>query len=237
MYFDGSLMKEGGGARIVFILPLGVRMEYMIWLHFPVSNNAVDYEAQLNGLKIALEIGVQHLEIRGDSEIIVNQVMKEVNCINLKMVAYCKAVRELEDKFHGLEHKHVLQKYNEAVDTLAKVASNRMPVPNGVFTSNLREPSVHCEEDDYPSPPDLQEVMALGEALEPNLEDPTGGSQSWNGWWTKNSRVTAQRPDASLVGPSPSGSSMGIFTSTTRLEYSCATSSQTRGTNFCRTST
>jgi hypothetical protein len=42
MYFNGSLMKEGGGARIVFILPLGVRMEYMIWLHFPVSNNAAD---------------------------------------------------------------------------------------------------------------------------------------------------------------------------------------------------
>jgi hypothetical protein len=163
--------------------------------------------------------------------------MKEANCINPKMAAYCKAVRELEDKFHGLEHKPVLQKYNEAVDTLAKVASNRTPVPNGVFTSNLRVPSVHCEEDDYPSPPALQEVMALGEALEPNLEDPTGGSQSLNGWWTKNSRVTAPRPDASRVGPSPSGSPMGIFTSMTRLEYSCTATSQTRGTNFCRTST
>jgi hypothetical protein len=34
--------------------------------------------------------------------------MKEANCVNPKMEAYCKAIRELEDKFHGLKHKHVL---------------------------------------------------------------------------------------------------------------------------------
>jgi hypothetical protein len=77
--------------------------------------------------------------------------MKEANCINPKMAAYCKAVRELEDKFHGLELKHVLWKYNEAADTLAKAASNRMLVPNDVFASDLRESLVRCEEDDRPS--------------------------------------------------------------------------------------
>jgi hypothetical protein len=63
MYFDGYLTKKGGGAELVFISPLGVRMEYMIRLHFPVSNNATEYEALLNRLKIALEIGVRRLEI------------------------------------------------------------------------------------------------------------------------------------------------------------------------------
>jgi hypothetical protein len=58
MYFDKSLTKEGGGARLVFISPLGMRMEYMIWLHFSVSNNVAEYEAFLNGLKITLEIWV-----------------------------------------------------------------------------------------------------------------------------------------------------------------------------------
>jgi hypothetical protein len=49
MYFDGSLTKEGG-AEIVFILPLGMRIEYMIRLHFPVSNNVAEYVALLNRL-------------------------------------------------------------------------------------------------------------------------------------------------------------------------------------------
>jgi ribonuclease HI len=71
MYFDGSLTEEGG-AEIVFILPLGVRIEYMIRLHFPVSNNVAKYEALLNRLKITLEVGVRRLEIRGDSELVVN---------------------------------------------------------------------------------------------------------------------------------------------------------------------
>jgi hypothetical protein len=30
MYFDGSLMKSGAGAGLVFVSPLGVRMRYMI---------------------------------------------------------------------------------------------------------------------------------------------------------------------------------------------------------------
>jgi hypothetical protein len=36
--------------------------------------------------------------------------MKEAICVNPKMSAYYKAIRELEDKFHGLELKHVLRK-------------------------------------------------------------------------------------------------------------------------------
>jgi hypothetical protein len=35
MYFDGSVMKEGAGVGLVFISPLGMRMEYLVRLHFP----------------------------------------------------------------------------------------------------------------------------------------------------------------------------------------------------------
>jgi hypothetical protein len=30
MYFDGSVMKEGAGVGLVFISPLGMRMEYLV---------------------------------------------------------------------------------------------------------------------------------------------------------------------------------------------------------------
>ena len=58
MYFDGSLMKMGVGAGLVFISPLGVRMRYMVRLHFPSSNNVAEYEALINGLRIAVELGI-----------------------------------------------------------------------------------------------------------------------------------------------------------------------------------
>jgi ribonuclease HI len=124
MYFDGSVTKEGAGVGLVFISPLGVRLEYMVRLHFPASNNVVDYEALINGLRIAVELGIECLKIKGDSELVVGQVMKNKNCVDPKMAAYCQAVRDLEGKFHGLELHHVLRDYNKAADVLAKAASS-----------------------------------------------------------------------------------------------------------------
>ena len=67
MYFDGSLMKTGAGAGLLFISPLRVHMRYMVRLHFTASNNAAEYEALVNGLQIAIELGVRRLNVRGDS--------------------------------------------------------------------------------------------------------------------------------------------------------------------------
>ena len=61
MYFDGSLMKKGAGTGLVFVSPLGVRMRYMVRIHFPSSNNVAEYEALINGLCIAIELGINGL--------------------------------------------------------------------------------------------------------------------------------------------------------------------------------
>ena len=67
MYFDGSLMNKGTGVRLVFISPLGVRMRYLVHIHFPSSNNVAECEALINGLCIAIELGFRWLDIRGNS--------------------------------------------------------------------------------------------------------------------------------------------------------------------------
>ena len=157
MYFDGSLMKKGASTGLVFVSPLGVRMRYMIRLHFPSSNNVAEYEALINGLRIAIELGIRCLNIRGDSQLVVNQVMKESSCHDAKMVAYYQEVRCLEDRFDGLELNHIPRRLNEAVDALVKAASGREPVPTGVFASDQHKPSVRYEgserTDDGPSDP------------------------------------------------------------------------------------
>jgi hypothetical protein len=58
------------------------------------------------------------------------------------MEAYCKEVRRLEDKFHGLELNHIARRYNEAADELVKIASSRTTVPPDVFSRDLHGPSV-----------------------------------------------------------------------------------------------
>jgi hypothetical protein len=67
MYFDGSLMKTGVGIGLLFVLPLGKHLRYVLRLHFPASNNVAEYEALVNGLRITVELGVQRLDARGDS--------------------------------------------------------------------------------------------------------------------------------------------------------------------------
>ena len=89
MYFDGSLMKNGVSMGLIFVSPLRVRMRYMVCLHFPSSNNVAKYEALINGQRIAIELGIQCLDIRGDSQLVIDQVMKESSCHNIKMLAYC----------------------------------------------------------------------------------------------------------------------------------------------------
>jgi ribonuclease HI len=142
MYFDGSLMKTGVGAGLVFISPLGVRMRYVIRLHFAALNNIAEYKALVNGLHIATELGIRCLDVRGDSQLIVDQVMKESSCHEPKMEAYCKTVRRLEDKFDGLELNHIARKYNEDTEVLAKITAGRTVIPPDVFTSDLYKPSV-----------------------------------------------------------------------------------------------
>jgi hypothetical protein len=57
MYFDGSLMKIGASVGLLFISPLGVHMRYIIRLHFLASNNIVEYEVLIMGLRIAIKLG------------------------------------------------------------------------------------------------------------------------------------------------------------------------------------
>jgi ribonuclease HI len=168
MYFDGSLMKTGAGAGLLFISPLGKHVRYVLRLHFLASNNVAEYEALVNGLRIAVELGVRRLDARGNSQLVIDQVMKNSHCRDRKMEVYCDEVWCLEDKFYGLELNHVARRYNETADELSKIASGRTTVPPDVFSRDIYQPSVKI--DDAPEPEEASaqpEVpsAAEGEAL------------------------------------------------------------------------
>jgi ribonuclease HI len=107
-----------------------------------------EYEALVNGLRIAIELGVRRLDARGDSQLVIDQVMKNYHYRDPKMEAYCDEVRRLEDKFYGLELNHVARRYNETVDELAKIALGRTTVPPERLlqrhTSTLRQDRRHA---------------------------------------------------------------------------------------------
>ena len=73
IYFDGSIMAPGSGDGVVLISPYKSRLRYAIRLYFLASNNAMEYEALINGLRIAIELDATWLYVDGDSELIVDQ--------------------------------------------------------------------------------------------------------------------------------------------------------------------
>ena len=225
MYFDGSVMKTGAGAGLLFISPLGEHMRYVIRLHFAASNNMVEYEALLSGLRIAIELGIKRLDVCGDSQLVIDQIMKESSCHDPKMEAYYNAVRRLEDKFDGLELNHVPCKYNEEVDELAKIASGQTTVPPNIFARDIAKPSVDFKDPAGPGPsnaepPGGDPSADEAEPMETETEAPsenegevmqidelhfrkTGMTSTSTGSTDESYPRTALRRGASRGGPSP----------------------------------
>jgi hypothetical protein len=104
-----------------------------------------EYEALLGGLRITIVLDIKRLDIRGDSQLVIDQVMKNTSCHNEKMEAYCAEVRKLEDKFFGFELNHIACKYNKEVDKLAKIASGRITIPLNIFARDLAKSSVNLD--------------------------------------------------------------------------------------------
>jgi len=153
-------MAPDSRARVVLIAPDRSRLCYAIRLHFLVSNNATEYEALINRLCIAIELGATRLYVRGDSELVVDQVMKESSYKSPLMAAYSQEGRKLEDKFQGIEQQHVPRKDNDAADFLTKLTAKRVPSPDGVFINNLQEPFARVLEGPIQTHPDTN--LALG---------------------------------------------------------------------------
>ena len=129
-------MKKGADTGLVFVSPLGVCMRYMVRIHFLSSNNVAEYEALINSLCIAIKLGIRWINVRGDSQLVIDQVMKESSCHNAKMATYCGEACQLEDKFDGLKLNHILRHLNEAADALVKMVSDQETVPMSIFASD-----------------------------------------------------------------------------------------------------
>jgi ribonuclease HI len=80
MYFDGSYTLKGAGAGVVLIPPEGDVLKYAIQLEFSATNNIMEYEGLVNGLRLAKDLGIRSLLIKGDSQLMVKQVQKEYDC-------------------------------------------------------------------------------------------------------------------------------------------------------------
>ena len=82
LYFNGDKYKEGVGAGCLLVDPQGNKTYIACRLEFNCTNNTVEYEALIQGLKKAIDLGIKELIVYGDSEIIVRQVRNSIHCLS-----------------------------------------------------------------------------------------------------------------------------------------------------------
>ena len=92
-------------------------------LEFPCSNNMAEYKAYLIGLATALKMGIKHLRVMGDSNLVVYQTKGSFS-LREPNLAPCRAIaQKMDEKFSTFEIKHNPSNENRFADALTVLSS------------------------------------------------------------------------------------------------------------------
>ncbi|GFY97519.1 hypothetical protein Acr_12g0000600 [Actinidia rufa] len=95
--YDVALEPEGNLPEVLQT-PSGEYMEYAICIGFKASNNGVEYETLLTGLKVVAKFGIDSLDEFSDSQLVLNQVQGYYLAKDARMVAYLDEVMTISEK-------------------------------------------------------------------------------------------------------------------------------------------
>ncbi|CAL2240050.1 unnamed protein product [Prunus armeniaca] len=114
LYFDGSKTDVASGVGIVLEEPLGIRHCYSFQLDFQCTNNRAEYEALIIDLEMLVELGIQSMEIQGDSMLVLKQIAGEYKFRSPSLAVYLVATRNLLIEFREATWEHILREENFA---------------------------------------------------------------------------------------------------------------------------
>ncbi|XP_076896342.1 uncharacterized protein LOC143549298 [Bidens hawaiensis] len=123
LFTDGVSSSEGSGVGLRLVNPEGHEFTYAIKLDFKSTKNEAEYEAFLEGLRIAKKLGVKHLEARVDSMLIAGQINGAYEAKNDIMASYLTQAKDLIRQFSSFNIIHIKRNENKSADALSKLAS------------------------------------------------------------------------------------------------------------------
>ncbi|XP_050229113.1 uncharacterized protein LOC126678254 [Mercurialis annua] len=123
MWFDGSRTSQGAGAGVHIVSPLGGPYRLSLKLQFECTNNQAEYEALIYGLEILAELGAKAINVRGDSLLIIKQVIGEFKCESELLVRYCNKAKHLIKGFQDTRIEYTERADNVVANDLAQHGS------------------------------------------------------------------------------------------------------------------
>jgi len=86
------------------------------------TNNVAEYRALVEGLRKAVEVGVDELEVVSDSELLVHQMRGEWKIKNEALKVLWGEAQELADELGKVRYTAVRREHNELADSLVNEA-------------------------------------------------------------------------------------------------------------------
>ena len=123
MFFDGSACDDRQGIGAVLISPNGTIFEFSNRLQEERTNNQVEYETLLFSLEFLESMGVKHVEVYGDSLLVVQQVSKVYLCYNGSLNAYLDRCLDIISCFDEFVIRHVPRDSNKKANALTQQTS------------------------------------------------------------------------------------------------------------------
>ena len=123
MKFDGSSTTQSGGVGVVLYHEEDEAIALSFKLEFSYSNNTAEYEAYLIQLATALEIGVKHLKVLGDLNLVVCQTKGSFSLKEPNLALYRAMAQKMEEMFLTFEIEHAPRNENRFADALAALGS------------------------------------------------------------------------------------------------------------------
>ncbi|XP_016177970.1 uncharacterized protein LOC107620303 [Arachis ipaensis] len=138
LMFDGTPSNPQGGAGVVLTDSHGRNLSFMFRLDFSCTNNEAEYEALMLGLKMAQEVGIKKLHVKGDSNLIIQQILEGYGTKERSLALCREQVWRMMKVFDKISFEHVPRTENKHADALATLGS-RVTIQNGQHTLEHRE--------------------------------------------------------------------------------------------------
>ena len=126
MYFDGCSKGNPGlaGAGAVIYTNNEEIWSGSYFVGTQSTNNEAEYAGLILGLKKACELNIKNIFVKGDSQLVINQMTGKYSCNSPNLIPLFKSAKKLEENFENIEYKHVLRNFNHRADELSNIAIN-----------------------------------------------------------------------------------------------------------------
>ncbi|XP_021621411.1 uncharacterized protein LOC110621436 [Manihot esculenta] len=146
LYVDRASSAGGSGTGIMPKGPEGFKVCYALCLEFNASNNVAEYEALINGMLIAMEVGATDLEINSDSQLVISQITGAYQARDPTMQNYLARVKAIEAELGSqgimVRYQRIPREENEEADLLSRLSEEELEqLPDKVYIQHISAPA------------------------------------------------------------------------------------------------